>query len=130
VQTRYGDIWLRDTGPIFSASDRCSLFIFNGWGGKYVLDHDDEVGGFVALESGAEAVRRDAVLEGGALDWDGEGAEWDYPYGFTPMVVFQHNNVGLDFGWSELFPGLSKFREVDDLASKLSDQIRKMVDAP
>ncbi|MDD2920996.1 MAG: hypothetical protein PHQ36_01810, partial [Anaerolineales bacterium] len=61
--------------------------------------------------------------------WDGWDAEWSEPYGFVPLVVFQHNNVGLDFGWSELFPGLSKFREVDDISSKLSDQIRKMVDS-
>jgi agmatine deiminase len=73
VAARYGDIWLRDTGPIFSANDRCNLFRFNGWGGKYMLDHDDEVGGFVADKAGAEAVRHDKVLEGGALDWEGEG---------------------------------------------------------
>ncbi len=73
IEARYGDIWLRDTGPIFSSKDRCSLFTFNGWGGKYVLDHDDKVGAFVAHTAGAAAVRRDAVLEGGALDWDGEG---------------------------------------------------------
>ncbi len=73
VQARYGDIWLRDTGPIFSANDRCNLFIFNGWGGKYVLDHDDEVGAFVAEQAGAEVTRQEKVLEGGALDWDGEG---------------------------------------------------------
>lgn len=73
VQARYGDIWLRDTGPIFSANDRCSLFVFNGWGGKYLLDHDDQVGAFVARAAGAEAARHDNVLEGGALDWDGEG---------------------------------------------------------
>lgn len=73
VQARYGDIWLRDTGPIFSGNDRCSLFTFNGWGGKYVLDHDDEVGEFVARGAGAEFVRHDKVLEGGAIDWDGEG---------------------------------------------------------
>jgi len=73
VLARYGDIWLRDTGPIFSSNDRCNLFIFNGWGGKYVLDHDDEIGEFVARGSGAEFVRHDKVLEGGAIDWDGEG---------------------------------------------------------
>jgi len=73
IQARYGDIWLRDTGPIFSSRDQCSLFTFNGWGGKYVLDHDDAVGEFVARGAGAEFVRHDKVLEGGALDWDGEG---------------------------------------------------------
>jgi agmatine deiminase len=73
VDARYGDIWLRDTGPIFSANDRCNLFRFNGWGGKYLLDHDDRVGAFVAARANAEAVSHDKVLEGGALDWDGEG---------------------------------------------------------
>jgi len=62
--------------------------------------------------------------------WDGIASEWAEDYGFVPMVVTQHNNVGLEWGWSELHPALSKFREVDDLSSKLSDQIRKMVDAP
>lgn len=73
IDARYGDIWLRDTGPVFYSNDRCALFTFNGWGGKYVLDHDDQVGAFVAIEAGADAVRWDAVLEGGAVDWDGEG---------------------------------------------------------
>lgn len=60
--------------------------------------------------------------------WDNQDAQWSVPYGFVPMVVHQHNDVGLDFGWSELYPGLSKFREVDDQASKLHDQIRKLVE--
>lgn len=60
--------------------------------------------------------------------WNGTVAEWSEDYGFVPMVVLQHNDVGLDFGWSELYPGLSKFREVDDQASKLHDQIRKLVE--
>lgn len=73
VDAQYGDIWLRDTGPIFYSADRCALFTFNGWGGKYVLEHDDTVGAFVAIEAGADATRWDRVLEGGAIDWDGEG---------------------------------------------------------
>lgn len=73
IDASYGDIWLRDTGPIFYSNDRCALFTFNGWGGKYVLDYDDQVGAFVAIEAGADATRWDRVLEGGALDWDGEG---------------------------------------------------------
>jgi len=62
--------------------------------------------------------------------WDGEDSQWDEAYTFVPMVLIKHNDVGLNFGYSELLPGMSKFREVDDLASKLSDQIRKTVDAP
>jgi agmatine deiminase len=73
VPASYGDIWMRDTGPIFSSHDRCNLFLFNGWGGKYMLDHDDAVGAFVAEQAGATAIRQKKILEGGALDWDGEG---------------------------------------------------------
>lgn len=73
IEAKYGDIWLRDTGPVFYSADRCALFTFNGWGGKYVLEHDDTVGAFVAIEAGADATRWHRVLEGGAVDWDGEG---------------------------------------------------------
>lgn len=61
--------------------------------------------------------------------WDGDQAEWTVPYGFIPMVVIQHKNVGLQWGWSELHAGLSNFREIDDQASLLDDQIRKMVNS-
>ncbi len=73
IDARYGDIWLRDTGPVFYSKNRCALFTFNGWGGKYVLDHDDTVGAFVAINAQADATRWDRVLEGGAVDCDGEG---------------------------------------------------------
>lgn len=58
------------------------------------------------------------------FDW-GNGAEWVEPYGFVPMVHIQHNDIGGGFGWSELHPMRSKLHEVDDIASMLSDQIRK-----
>lgn len=63
------------------------------------------------------------------LDRSGEPVqEWAIPYGFVPLVFIKHNDVGLDWGWSEYQPLAGKMREADDLASALSDQIRKTID--
>ncbi|MCL2447341.1 MAG: agmatine deiminase family protein, partial [Polyangiaceae bacterium] len=74
----FGDIWLRDTAPIFLLGEggaRASIrFAFNGWGGKYVLEHDDGVAAQIAAtRSGGQAFVMPWVLEGGAVDVDGEG---------------------------------------------------------
>jgi agmatine deiminase len=74
IDVRFGDIWLRDTGPIFKGAAAAATFRFNGWGGKYQLDGDDRVGAFVAERAGAQIARQDFVLEGGAIEMDGEGA--------------------------------------------------------
>jgi hypothetical protein len=67
---------------------------------------------------------------GSLYAWNGEIAEWVQPYGFVPLVMVQHNNVGLDWGWSIYHSALPKIREVDDMASALGDYVRKMVNAP
>jgi len=74
VQAAFGDIWFRDTGPIFAADGVAHGFRFNGWGGKYILPHDEEIGARIALLSGADYKRHDFILEGGAIEMDGEGA--------------------------------------------------------
>lgn len=76
IPAEFGDIWLRDTGPIFAeeAGRMIALrFATNGWGGKYDLPGDDKVGDTVALAARATIRRFDFVLEGGALEHNGAG---------------------------------------------------------
>jgi agmatine deiminase len=77
IEEPFGDIWLRDTGPIFArdgANGPAALaFRFNGWGAKYDLPHDDTVAARVAARAGVTLRPADFVLEGGAIDGDGAG---------------------------------------------------------
>ena len=74
--TTYGDVWLRDTGPIFVHRDRelaSTRFRFDGWGGKYVMPGDRDVAEHVVEWTGVRGAAFDFVLEGGAIEVDGEG---------------------------------------------------------
>jgi agmatine deiminase len=72
-----GDIWLRDTAPIFVRGTggelQAACFRFNGWGGKYVLPEDDQVAGRVAALSGRPSRHHPFILEGGSVEVDGQG---------------------------------------------------------
>jgi len=73
---RYGDVWLRDTGPLVVQRNGAVLgqrFGFNGWGGKYLMEGDQEIGAELAESAGLPVAGADWVLEGGALDCDGTG---------------------------------------------------------
>jgi agmatine deiminase len=76
IPARYGDIWLRDTGPIFARAAGCGValrFKTNSWGGKFGLPDDATVGGEIARLAGVPELAFDFVLEGGAIDHDGQG---------------------------------------------------------
>jgi agmatine deiminase len=76
VRGFFGDVWLRDTGPIFAQTGQgmCAAgFQFNGWGGKYILPDDDTVAEQIAAASGYPLTPNPCVLEGGSLDHDGFG---------------------------------------------------------
>ena len=73
VRALFGDIWLRDTGPIFREDGKAIGFRFNGWGGKYEMEGDDQVAAQIAAASGAPLDMNPFILEGGALDHDGLG---------------------------------------------------------
>src|SRR5436305_9554015 len=70
---RFGDIWLRDTAVILTGDGTARDFAFNGWGGKYDLPGDDDIGARLARRAKKSIVPCDWVLEGGALDGDGTG---------------------------------------------------------
>jgi agmatine deiminase len=72
----FGDIWLRDTGPIVLGSARerrAQGFRFNGWGGKYDLPGDDTIGQRLAGHAALPFSQAEWILEGGAIDGDGSG---------------------------------------------------------
>jgi agmatine deiminase len=76
VTQAFGDIWLRDTGPILVKGPNgleAISFLFNGWGGKYDLPGDDSIGRRLGESIGVHVRRADWILEGGAIDVDGTG---------------------------------------------------------
>jgi agmatine deiminase len=73
----YGDVWLRDTGPLVvtdgDGNRRARRFGFDGWGGKYLMAGDQTIGAELARDAGLAVDTGDWILEGGAIDGDGAG---------------------------------------------------------
>src|SRR5689334_17849205 len=67
VVEKFGDIWLRDTGPIVLESGKrrkAQGFGFNGWGGKYDLEGDQDIGERLADRAALPFAKADWVVEG------------------------------------------------------------------
>ncbi len=76
VHAAYGDVWARDTGPVFVVGPDGPVavrFRFNGWGGKYELAGDETVAETIAGLAGVPLRDVATVCEGGALEFDGAG---------------------------------------------------------
>ncbi len=73
----YGDIWLRDTAPVFSTTQGGEVaavcFRFNGWGEKYLFPADLALARAVRLATGLHSFDVPMIFEGGAIEVDGEG---------------------------------------------------------
>ncbi|TXT06099.1 hypothetical protein VHUM_03572 [Vanrija humicola] len=68
VEAKIDDLWLRDTGPTAGVD-----FNFNGWGNKQEHADDATVARQVTEIAGVPRVTTALVLEGGALEVDGNG---------------------------------------------------------
>ena len=74
------DVWMRDTGPIFTIKDGKELtianFVFDGYGNAIEPDYyakDAQIAANIASLKGFECIDIDMVLEGGSVEVDGNG---------------------------------------------------------
>ncbi len=81
IEVFTSDGWIRDTAPVFllprpgrGLPPLAVCWPFNAWGGKYPpWDLDAAVSGRIAASESLPVVRPSMVLEGGAIETDGEG---------------------------------------------------------
>jgi agmatine deiminase len=71
------DVWVRDNGPIFVRDEQGRLALtnwkFNSWGEKFEWRNDDRVPEYVAGRLGMGHWDLGTVLEGGAIEVNGDG---------------------------------------------------------
>lgn len=77
------DAWCRDYGPIFLNAKPAAIdtipqiaidWDYNSWGGKYPpWDNDAAVAGTICMAVGVPTVKPGFILEGGAIDGNGDG---------------------------------------------------------
>lgn len=78
ITLEYNDAWMRDNGPTFVVSHEGRVrgidWQFNAWGGLYRdFKADDALAGRLLAHLNLERYKAPLVMEGGAIDVDGEG---------------------------------------------------------
>lgn len=78
VELTYNDAWMRDNGPTFVSNKQGEIrgidWDFNAWGGLYEdWQDDDALAQKVLMWHGIGRYKAPLVMEGGAIDVDGEG---------------------------------------------------------
>ncbi len=54
-------------------------------------------------------------------------SQWTNPYGFVPLVLVKHKDLGLQWGANAYHAQMGKIDELNDAASLLNDQVRKAI---
>ncbi|MDR1666520.1 MAG: agmatine deiminase family protein [Bacteroidales bacterium] len=72
------DVWCRDHGPAFVVHRHTGQkavvdWEFNAWGGKYPFRKDNRIAGAIARHLSLPTYRPGIVMEGGSVDFNGEG---------------------------------------------------------
>jgi agmatine deiminase len=79
VEFDTNDTWIRDFGPITIYEEQARKLIdfrFNGWGGKFSADKDDQVTAYLHKNwhfGISPLIHEEMVLEGGSIESDGAG---------------------------------------------------------
>lgn len=101
------DVWSRDNGPIFVYDEDGNLLIqnwkFNGWGDKAPYDKDDLIPTKVSEAIGIPKIDIDMVMEGGALEIDGNGTL------MSTLSCVNNDNRTKDYSLEEIEAYLTKY---------------------
>jgi agmatine deiminase len=67
---KYCDVWIRDTGPLFSINNKLKIlnFRFNGWGGKYLFKNDKKVSCNISKILNIYSKKYNFILEEGSIE--------------------------------------------------------------
>nr|XP_004205494.1 agmatine deiminase [Hydra vulgaris] len=111
------DVWIRDNGPIFVKDSNGNLLIedwgFNGWGKKFAYAQCNKIPSLIAIDLKIDVLKVDMVLEGGAVELDGQGVLLTTKSSVLSQKPRSTRNPGMNQSEAELI--LSKYYGVSKI---------------